>query len=361
MRARIAFLLAAGLVAAACSSPPSDTETGPTEQGDGNAAPALEAGVYAYLYAPGDSYTYAFVLTQDIAISVEAEGDQAFLAGEDAPPGDIAATVTIGGTVTYDVAPGPEPDTYTVTVTGTFDEISVKGEIDGEPVTDELGLAEAGAPELIQVPNVTLIIDSQGNVVQGEIDGEELPGFDMFQNPFSSFEDITSGGLSTHFGPAFPEEPLGAGDTWGDTYSDQVFDQTVTAESTYTVTGFETVGGATTAVIDITRSFSGVTIDFGEMLKALFEGFSGLGEESGSTDEGTADLDLRFEITLEPSEATGTAWFDPAAGLTRRFEQSTNVAMSLSFAMDDGIQQGSMLMDMRFDISLAAELLSDAN
>ena len=375
MRRLVAVLFALTLVAAACGSEPPQAEgegrstQQPTAQaqpsGGEDSAGELSGGLFAYAYQPGDSYTYAFDLTQDMRIAIKAEGNEAFFEGEGQPPENIEANIAISGSITYDVAPGPQADTYSLSISGAFDNVSVTGTMDDQPIDEGFDLTEVGGPGMIAVPEATFVIDSQGNLVSGEVDGEkvEVPEFDLFANPFSSFEGITSGGLGNHFGPSFPDQPMAVGDDWGEEYSEDVLDQTVTTKTSYMVTGFEDIGGAKTAVIDMSTSFSGVTIDFGQFMAALFQGFADLGSELGAEGGGEAqpipEMEFDFLISLEPSEATGTAWFDAAAGLTRRYVQDTSVAMSMDFAVDDGIQQGSMKMDMGFDIALSAELVGE--
>ena len=377
---RTALLIILAVIVAACGAPadeltadePTADATAPapapdSDDGSGSdaAAPSAGSARFAYSYSAGDSYTFAFDMVQDIVLSIEAEGDAAFFDASDAPPNEVEAQVTIAGTVSYTVAPGPDPDTHLLNITGTFDEVTVTGTIDGEPIEDQFDLAEAGAPDLVQVPDLTLLIDSQGNVLETELDGEEFPDLNMFADPFSSFANITSGGLTSHFGPAFPDEMLKVGSTWGDSFSEDVMDQTITTETNYTVTGFEDVEGVETAVIDIASSFSGVTIDLGDFFSMLFQGFAELGEELGAEGEATEvsipeDLGLDFLITLEPSDTSGTAWFDPEAGITRKYTQDTAVAMTMDFAIDDGTQKGSVLMDMSFGITLDVVLVTDS-
>ncbi|HEY5579266.1 MAG TPA: hypothetical protein VIL12_06220, partial [Acidimicrobiia bacterium] len=122
--------------------------------------PELPAGgLFAYAYEPGTSYTYGFTLNQTLNASFEAEGDPSFLSGDEAPPGDVEAEISISGTVTYDVASAPEPDTYAISISGTFDEVTVTGTVDGEPIEDELDLEATGTPDLVQVPDLLIVVD----------------------------------------------------------------------------------------------------------------------------------------------------------------------------------------------------------
>ncbi|MFQ5968340.1 MAG: hypothetical protein ACE5MI_12145 [Acidimicrobiia bacterium] len=346
------------VLAAACGPTPAQQEAqDPTPAPEARAAQALPAGgLFAYSYEPGGSYTYSFRLIETMDITFDTQGNAAFLDGEEPPPESVQADVLIGGTVTYDVAAGPEPDTYEITVSGTFDEMSVNGTVDGQPMPDGMDLSEAGAPELIEVPSATIVIDSQGRVIEGAVGGEPLPSLDLFADPFSSFEGITSGGLNGHFGPAFPEGPLEMGEMWTHTVTEQIMDQTFTAESTYVVDKVTEVDGAKLAVINTTRSFSGLTLDLGEMFVALFQGFAEMSEDPGAEAQLADGLDFTFLISLAPSTASGNVSFDPALGLTTQWTQNTNLGMTMDFAMDDGNQAGSMKMNMLFDIAIEAQL-----
>lgn len=242
MRARLTLMLVAAVVLAACG-PAESATTSETTPAPPTTAVQAEAAAFVYSYEPGDHHEYAFTLEQNLQMTVEAEGDDALLGDE--LPGDINVTTSIAGTVSYDIAEGPDAGTRQISISGIFDELEVDGTVDGEPL--EEGMIEEGTvPDLVEVPDITIVIDEHGRLVS--VDGEEVPeDLPFFGDPFSELGDFTSGGLNGHFGPAFPDEPLAVGDTWSFTQSEEIegLDATMSVDSTYEVMGTETFNGRT--------------------------------------------------------------------------------------------------------------------
>ncbi len=345
------LIVALSLLLGACGGPA--TEEPPQAPPADLAEPAVQlpaGGLFAYAYEPGSTYTYSFEMRQHLDVEMTAEGSDSLFEGEEPPPGHVDADVLVSGLLTYDVARGSDPDTYEITITGSLEDLQVSGTVDGTPIEDEQALADTGAPDLVEMPNVRLVIDSHGNLLEADVDGEEIPDLSLLDDPFAGFQNVMSGGLNGHFGPAFPVGPLSVGDTWGDSIERDVLDQSFTTDVTYTVAGIEESEGGSLAVINQTMDSSGLTIDFGQFFAALFEGFEGAeGAEA-------PELDFSFVISLDPATASGTVWFDPVAGVTDRYRQDTEATMSMDFSMDDGEQSGEVHMDMSFDISVDAEL-----
>ena len=69
---------------------------------------------------------------------------------------------------THTVADGPEEGTYEIHITGNFDDVSVTGTVDGEPV-DSSEVPDFASMEPI---DVTVVVDDQGNVISAG--GEDL-------------------------------------------------------------------------------------------------------------------------------------------------------------------------------------------
>lgn len=356
MRARLAVMfVATALLSVACgpgqdATPPSSTT--PVPSTTTQAVPV----VFTYSYEPGDHHDYAFALDQNLQMTVEAEGDASLL-GEN-PPQDINVATSIAGNISYDIGEGPEPGTRAISIAGVFDELAITGTVDGEPV-DESMVEEGTVPDLVEVPDLTIVIDEHGNLVS--VDGEEVPeDLALFGDPFSSLGDFTSGGLGGHFGPAFPDRPLAVGDSWSSTQSNEIdgLVPTVSVTSSYEVVGTETRGGHKVTVIEFTTETSEVEIDLGEMFQQLFDAFGELGSELGETTDTTAAVpEITFLITVAPSSASGTIWFDQDAGTVTQYAQDT--ATSISMLMDlsdaDGVARMGVTMDL--GMQLTAELV----
>ena len=356
MRARLILMLVIAMAVTACgpsdgAAPSETTSTPPTT------AVQAEAATFVYSYEPGDHHEYAFTMDQSLAMTVEAEGDDAML-GEELP-GDINVTTSIAGTVSYDIAAGPEPGTRQISISGVFDELEIDGTVDGEPFEEEM-LEDGTIPDLVEVPDVTLVIDEHGRLVS--VDGEEIPeDLPFFGDPFSELGDFTSGGLNGHFGPAFPDEPLTVGNTWSFTESEEIeeLDTVVSVDTNYRVTGQETLNGRTVSVIEFETKTSEVVLDLGEMFQALFDAFGELGNElGGETGDTAVEIPgITFLITVAPSNATGAVWFDQEAGIVVKSSQdtATSISMEMDFSDTEEAIRTSVAMDL--NMQLEAELV----
>ena len=148
--------------------------------------------------------------------------------------------------------------------------------------------------------------------------------------------------------------------------------------STYEVIGTETVDGHEVAAIEFTTETSEVILDLGEMFQGLFDAFGELGAEPGDTtsDTGRETPDITFVITVAPSTANGTVWFDQEAGIVEKYSQDETTPSSALKTFSTHQKQPaakvafSMLMDfsdaeavvrtaatMDLDMRLTAELI----
>lgn len=358
MRERLtSMLVAVSVLAAACGPGEAPTATSAPPRLPATSAPEAAPVAFAYSYEPGDHHDYAFTLDQILDMTIEAEGEEVLL-GEEAPQNINVATF-VAGTVSYDVAAGPQPGTHQISISGLFDELQIDGVVDGVPL--EEGITEEGmVPDLVEVPDITIVIDDQGRLVS--VDGEGVPEeFPFLGDPFSRLGDFTSGGLGSHFGPAFPDQPLGMGDTWSSSQAEEIegFGATMSIDSTYEVVGIEVLDGRQVVVIDFTTETSEVVVDLGEMFRALLAAF----DESGA---GTADAaaeipEVTFSITVDPSRATGTVWFNQQAGLVARFTQDTAASISMLMGFSDGNGTARTAVEMDLVMQLAAERLDGSS
>lgn len=357
MRARLTVMFVVTAVLAVACGPGQDATTpssAPPVQS--TTAPQAEAVAFTYSYEPGDHHDYAFALDQNLQMTVKAEGDSSLL-GED-PPEDINVTTSIAGNISYDIAEGPEPGTREISISGVFDELAVAGTVDGEPV-DESMVEEGTVPDLVEVPDLTIVIDDHGNLVS--VDGEDVPeDLPFFGDPFSNLGDFTSGGLGGHFGPAFPDKPLAVGDSWSSSQSNEIdgLGPAITVTSSYEVVGAETQGGHEVFIIEFTTETSEVVLDLGEMFQQLFNAFGQLGSELGETTDTTAGVpEITFMITVAPSSANGTIWFDQEAGIVAQYAQDTTTSITMLMDLSDADGVARMAVTMDLGMQLTAELL----
>ena len=354
MRTRI-LVAAFALALAGCSSEAATTTTAANEPATTTTTtqPAEPAAVLAYSYAAGDSYAYDISLTQHLTMTTMVEGDPGMFGGADAP-GNVDVDTSVDGTVNYDLSEGPEADTTTMHISGTFDNVNVEGTVDGEPVTDS-DVQSGTVPDLVEVPDTTIVLDKYGRPVS--VDGTTVPSdSQFFGDPFALFGGLTSGGLDQPFGPEFPDHALAVGDSWTEEQSQDIpdTDQTVAMSVTYTVTGTDTVDGHDVTVIDFTATSSGADVDLGQMFQALIEGFASMGQDTSSTTDPIPTIE--FVVSIGESSGSGTYWFDQEAGIVRKVHQTYSIPMSMHMGISSSEGSGSTDVEMSIESSVDAQL-----
>jgi hypothetical protein len=290
------------------------------------------ASLLSYRYQPDSTLAYALDLSQTIRMT--ADGDAEAM-GEDELPIDADLALGAATVMTYEVYPGPSPDTYEVVITAQFDDVSVSGTMNGEPVDELSGDDIASEIATLEPIETSVIVDAAGNIISG--DGSEL---DFFGDSFGAVGGLATDELGRPIGPSFPtDRELTVGDTWTETTSEEGPNGEVfTSTTTHTVIDAQTIGDATTLVIESVTETDAVDIDFSEFFRMMFEGFAGLGGEEGGDlpPEMEEMLDqLEFSISIAPSTAVATTWFDPESGIVRRSEAISTVAIQMTFRAPD--------------------------
>ena len=316
------------------------------------------AGLLSYRFQPDSTLSYALDLDQ--SIRMRADGDAEAL-GEDELPIDADMAVSAATVMTYEVYPGPSEDTYELVITADFEDLDVSGTVNGEAI-DELGEGDI-ASEIASVEPIetSVIIDAAGNIISGA--GGEL---DFFGDSFGALGGLATDQLGRPIGPTFPtDRELTVGDTWTETTSEEGPNgETISATTTHTVIDAQSIGSATTLVIESVTESDAVDIDFSDFFRALFEGFAGLGgEESGQLPPEMEEMmdQLEFRISIAPSTATATTWFDPESGIVRRSEVQSTVALQMVFRAPDETT-GELVgfeMEMEMDQSATIALVEE--
>ena len=360
MRIRLfTFISVLGLVVAACS-PSTDSGQSSTTVDNSAAsttttlAPAPEAALLSYSLESGTSYTYEVSIDQNLEMT--AEGDDNAL-GDEELPGEMDINISGTSTFTHEIADGPEPGTFEVTITGEFSDLAITGTIDGEPIdTGEI-------PELAEIEpvDVTIIVDEQGNIIPGDDElGDlfgglgDLGGFGDLANPGS--------GPGQFVGPPFPDKEVTVSDTWSHTITNQMMigADPVTTEINSEVTGTDTVAGRDVLVIETDTLTSMIEFDLAEMLLGFFGAFA----PDDATDEENAEFDalmadLRFLFVIEETPTGLTTWFDAEAGITVKaeFESSTSLTMDINMPDETTGDVVTFLMDMSIDQAVSYLLM----
>src|SRR5690606_21968150 len=182
--------------------------------GDEEPAPASSVTAPPTTEVPRQEYSYGFEVGQELEyrldlerrIVIESEGTgQEGVVGD--LPGQADAMVIASGLFTYTIGQGPQEGTYLVAIQGDYDRVEVTGTIDGETVEDP-----GQAAELLSLgpESTTLVVDSAGHVLESVWGGA----------PEDSSTPGTSGGAAGFMGPILPPDPLGMGETWGETFTE---------------------------------------------------------------------------------------------------------------------------------------------
>jgi hypothetical protein len=319
----LSLLAVVALVLVACGG--SETTT--------SAPQSADAVLLSYSLAAGDEFQYEVGLDQHIDLT--ATGDASAM-GEEDIPGEASVDITGTAVFTHTVAAGPDEGTYEIHITGSFDDVSVTGTVDGEPV-DSSEVPDFASMDPI---DVTVVVDDQGNVISAG--GEELedPLGGMFGDLGSMSNGAPAPGLDPgqFFGPLFSDEEVAVGDTWSDEIETPgLGDEPIVTSVTNTITGVEEFDGVEVYVIDTNSTTSPIEFDLGEFFRGLFGAFA---PEGSTTPEDAAQFDeamsqLKFLISVDDTSANGTTRFDAEAGVASQSEINSSTHITMDMAIPD--------------------------
>lgn len=349
MRPTLPSVIALALVAAACGQSSADSTTVPTTE------PAPEAVQLSYSFEPGTTFEYEVSFDQQLNMSTT--GDSAAL-GEEEMPGQADLGISGVTTFTHTVEEGAEPGTFDITILGDFTDLTVTGTVDGEPVDS------GEIPELADIEPVetTITVDEQGNVLST---GEEDLGLGgVLGGDPSALGALGSPNMDfgTLIGPPLADREVTVGDTWSETLEEPMpfGEDSITTTVENEVTGTDTIDGADVFVIETISTTSLIEFDLAEMMIGFFAAF--MPEEA--TPEERAEVEammanLRFLMTIQPSDYTTTSWFDPAAGYARRAETagSSQITFDVNFPDEATGEMIAFAMDMAIDQTVSYHLV----
>ncbi len=359
---KLAALIAAlTLVLAACNGSEAGEST-TTAGGSGDdpttttqETPAAEEMLLTYSLGAGDTFVYDVVIEQNIEMSSDGEGSSF---GDEELPGSALVDLTASGTFTFEVADGPEPATYSVTITSDLTEVDATGTVDGEAIDSD------DAPEFAEIEpvSVTVVVDEQGNVIPDSPTAED-PFADLFGGLGGMGPGAIPGAeLGQFFGPPFPDDEVAVGDTWSDTFETpglgaEPFSTAVTT----TVTGVDTIDGVDVLVVESDVTVDAFEFDLGEFFVGLFSGF--LPEDASAEEQAEVDAlieKLRFVMSFDESGSQSTTYFDPEAGITRQFDvtSSSLIEMDINFPDEESGELIGFIMNMAVDQTVSHKLVN---
>jgi hypothetical protein len=332
---RILPLLLALTLVAGCTE---DGEPSPTTSVTAPASSTTEVlrQEYSYGFQIGQELDYRLDLQRRIVL--DSEGTSVEVVAGDLP-GQADVTVSASGLFTYTVGQGPQEGTYLLTIEGGYDEMEVTGTIDGETVEDpgQVGELLSLGPE-----STTLVVDSAGHVLESVWGGA----------PNDSPTPGTSGGAAGFMGPILPPDPLGMGETWGETFTEMAMGA---AEVEGVLEGRLAGPGEDDEVIfENVKTTAAGEIDMAPFYRDFLLATAEEGEEIEGLDQ------LAFRIAIDPSETRITGWIDPDRGLPLRttVESATRTATESTLPDPDTGELQSFEMRIGVEQSMTYELVA---
>lgn len=266
---------------------------------------------YSYGFEVGQVLEYRLDLERRIVVDSEGTGQEGVVGDL---PGQADAMVTASGLFTYTIGQGPQEGTYLVAIQGDYEEVEVTGTIDGEIVEDP-----GQAAELLSLgpESTTLVVDSAGHVLESVWGG----------GPEDSSTPGTSGGASGFMGPILPPDPLGMGETWGETFTEMAMGA---AEVDGVLEGRLAGPGENGEVIfENVKTTAAGDIDMAPLYRDFLTSTADEGEEVEGLEE------LVFRIAIDPSETRTTGWLDSERGLPLRTMVETTSLTSTETRLPD--------------------------
>jgi hypothetical protein len=352
VRARIIpVVIALAMVIAACGGGGGDgggeSAGGVVSADVGNGPNAVPV---AYVYQPGEELTYRFDMKMDMTATMDG------VAG-----GDMVMGMDVYGRTSYAVSEGSQPGTTRITLDQQIDDIAVRTlTVDGQSMAGQLDdqMMEQMAFDQGMLPELAVVLDARGDVLAIEYDGQAMP-MDMFGGDLFGGMDPTGGmtGLDSFFGPTFPGDSIGVGDSWTINESQEVpMVGTMSFSEQFTVSDSRMVGGREVLVIDSVMSMDRLEIDLFEAMMSIDPATA---QSMGMT---SADLemmksmmpsDFSMKMAMEIGDATARYFFDPSEGVVLR----TDAVVTMDMSVDMKAEGESMDMVAGVTMDMTLELI----
>lgn len=318
-----AMVLALAILVAACS-PTADPQPANSSVPPAGSDGARLTYELEYGFGAGASYVYELEVEQHVVL--ETVGSATAVLDEEVPA-SADVTILAKGRFVYAVEAGVESDTFEVTITGEFDDVSVEGTADGNAVDSIEDISQLGS---FAPFSRTVVVDRRGRVV-----GEAPESGDLFGIGGTALAGFT-GDLAQLPGPVLAESEVGIGEEWTASFEDaSLGDDPVRTEVTAEVTGADTQDGREVVMITSRSTTGKAETDLAEFFASFFAAFSdGDDGESGAVDQ------IVFAIVTEPVAAESETTFDPERGLVLSATTSGPIIVSMDVALPDPDSDG---------------------
>ena len=335
-------LVALSMVAAACGEEAQQSGGGlvldnPDQVFD------IQPAVFSYGFGDIDTLTYDTSITGDISFDADYGPDASF---------KDSGTIFMEAVIIYSVADGPDPDTYEITVDTEMESFGMAG-FETMSAGQEVSAEDLGIGLDAFIPEITMVVDAQGNALSAAADGVAIPT-DFMGGDFSG---LTGNAGTQLFGPAFPEDQLTVGSTWTDEETTDIpgfGPWTITTDNEVVAT--DVVDGRETIVIQSTAKAPALVMNLADMMAGLEEMEPLLGDEfSGAEFDDLMtsmmqgmEMDIRMELVTMKT----TSWFDFNDGIVVRTQADMGMIMVMNMTMfgESGRMDMSMKMEIKQDL-----------
>lgn len=311
-------------------------------------APGFAPTRLSYNYPPDGGIEYSISIEQQAELQLE--GGMA----EGMPPGPIKLNTILAGAVSYTISPGPEEDTVSIRIVSDIQTVENEATMGGISIPS----SELGEPPGFETPiDITVTTDLQGNIID-----MSSPGFDdLFGGMnFQSAGSVGNQHLNRPFGPAFPDTPLGVGDSWTERVEQEGPFGPVVTNAEHLVVAVEGSGENPILVVESEYLTEAFEWDMSEMMLGMF---GALAEELPSEtqeDQEVQDVfgDLHFLVSSAPSTVHSTVRFDPGIGLVIEGEHQARGQVTTSMTMPgDAGEPLTIITGVKYDQSAFFQLI----
>jgi len=312
-------------------------------------APVFEPVRLSYNYPSDGELEYSISIEQQA--EVELEGGPS----EGMPPGPIEMNTILAGAISYTISPGPDEDTVSIRILSDIQMVENEATMGGFSIpASELG----DAPGFETPIDITVITDSQGNVLEVSSEGFD----DLFGGMnLQSASSVGNQHLSRPFGPAFPDTPLGVGDSWTDQIEQEGPFGSIVTDADHLVVAVEGTEERPILVVQSEYRTDAFEWDMSEMMLGMFGAFA----EEDSSEEGQEGAglfgDIQLLVSATPGVVHSTVRFDLGLGLVIEGEQQAQgeVATSMTMPGDAG-EPFTIITAVKYDQQTFFQLISPA-
>ena len=312
-------------------------------------APGFEPVRLSYNYPSDGELEYSISIEQQA--EVQLEGGMA----EEMPPGPIKMDSVLAGAISYTIGPGPEEDTVSIRILSDIQLVENEATMGGFPIpSSELG----EAPGFEAPVDITVITDRQGNILDMSSEGFD----DLFGGMnLQSASSVGNQHLSRPFGPAFPDTPLGVGDTWTELIEQEGPFGSIVTNAEHFVVAVEGTEERPILVVESEYRTDAFEWDMSEMMQGMFGAFTEDPSEESQEDQESPGIfgDIQLLISATPGVVHSTVRFDPGIGLVIEGEQQARGEVTSSMTMPgDAGEPFTIITGVTYDQQIFFHLIS---